>query len=133
MQWTDSKVEQLKELWEQGSIATEIAKVFGTSRCSILGKANRLKLTPRKRGCSSGTERATPIYKPKEIPSSAIAEPENPTTLEDLEFNQCRYPLGERNDPPKFFCGRNRHKHYSYCAYHVYVATKRVESSRQKL
>ena len=26
MQWTDSKVEQLKELWEQGSIATEIAK-----------------------------------------------------------------------------------------------------------
>lgn len=130
MQWTDSKVEQLKELWEQGSIATEIAKVFDTSRCSILGKANRLKLTPRKRGCSSGTRSATPIYKPKEIPSSAIAESENPTTLEDLEFNQCRYPLGERNDPPKFFCGRNRHKHYSYCAYHVYVATKKVEDTK---
>ena len=130
MQWTDSKVEQLKELWEQGSIATEIAKVFGTSRCSILGKANRLKLTPRKRGCSSGTNHATPIYKPKEIPSSAIAEPENPITLEDLANNQCKFPLGKRNDPPKFFCGRNRHKHYPYCAYHVYVATKKVEGTK---
>ena len=133
MQWTDSKVEQLKELWEQGSIATEIAKVFDTSRCSILGKVNRLNLTPRKRGCSSGNEHATPKYKPNEIPPSAIAEPENPLTLENLEFNQCRYPLGERNDPPKFFCGRNRHKHYSYCAYHVYVATKKVEGNRERL
>ena len=127
MQWTDSKVEQLKELWEQGSIATEIAKVFGTSRCSILGKANRLKLTPRKQGTPSGTRSVIPKYKPKEIPPSAIAEPENPTTLEDLANNQCKFPLGERNDPPKFFCGRNRHKNYSYCAYHVYIATKKVE------
>ena len=26
MQWTESKVEQLKELWEQGSVAIKIAK-----------------------------------------------------------------------------------------------------------
>ena len=135
MQWTDSKIEQLKE---QGSIATEIAKVFGTSRCSILGKANRLKLTPRKRGCSSGTRsdvpkykpKKIPRYKPKEIPSSAIAEPENPTLLEDLLNNQCRFPLWDKPDEPSLCCGRNRHKHYSYCAYHVYVATKKVEGSK---
>ena len=135
MQWTDSKVEQLKELWEQGSVAIKIAKELGTSRCSVLGKANRLKLTPRRRGCLSGTKQpsATPRYKPKEIPPSAIAEPENPTTLEDLANNQCRFPLGERNDPPKFFCGRNRHKHYSYCAYHVYIATKKVEGNHERL
>jgi len=133
MQWTDSKIEQLKELWEQGSIATEIAKELGTSRCSILGKANRLNLTPRRRGCLSGTRQpsATPRYKPKEIPSSAIAEPENPTLLEDLLSNQCRFPLWDKPDEPSLCCGRNRHKHYSYCAYHVYISTKKVEGTNR--
>ena len=130
MQWTDTKIEQLKELWEQGSIATEIAKELGTSRCSVLGKANRLKLTPRKRGCSSGTRSVIPKYKPKEIPPSAIAEPENPTLLEDLLSNQCRFPLWDKPDEPSLCCGRNRHKHYSYCAYHVYISTKKVEGTK---
>ena len=134
MNWTDTKIEQLKELWEQNTLTHEIAKQLGTTKNSVIGKARRINLEQRRRGCLSGTRndvpkykpKEIPRYKPKEIPSSAIAEPENPTTLEDLANNQCRFPLGERNDPPKFFCGRNRHKHYSYCAYHVYVATKRI-------
>ena len=129
MQWTDSKVEQLKELWEQGSIATEIAKELGTSRCSVLGKANRLKLTPRRRGCLSGTRQpsATPRYKPKEIPPSAIAEPENPTLFEEITDDMCKFPKWDKPNEPRLCCGRKVFKYYSYCAYHVYITTKRID------
>ena len=50
MNWTDQKINKLKGLWEQGIIASEIAKIFGTSKNSIIGKANRLNCTPRKQG-----------------------------------------------------------------------------------
>ena len=50
MNWTDQKINKLKKLWEQGIIATEIAKIFGTSKNSIIGKANRLNCIPRKQG-----------------------------------------------------------------------------------
>ena len=127
MNWTDTKIEQLKELWEQGSIATEIAKELGTSRCSVLGKANRLNLTPRKRGCSSGTRQPSATPKPKEIPLYTVEELKNRPTLEEIEFHQCRYPLGERNDPPKYFCGHDRYKNYSYCKPHVELCTDKKE------
>ena len=65
----------------------------------------------------------------EEIPASAIAEPENPTLMEDLKEHQCKFPLGDFNEPPKYFCGRKqwtqprKHAQY-YCLYHTYIATK---------
>ncbi len=113
MQWTESKTEQLKELWEQGSIATEIAKELGTSRCSVLGKANRLNLVARKQGALRGVKRsivpATPVV---------IEGPANPTLLEDLKDIHCRFPLWKENTDPHLFCGRQRWNHTSYCKAH---------------
>jgi len=69
----------------------------------------------------------------KEIPPSAIAEPENPTLMEDLKEDQCKFPLGE-DCPPKYFCGRKqwtkprKHGKY-YCIYHVYIAIKPKEKT----
>ena len=113
MQWTESKTEQLKELWEQGSIATEIAKELGTSRCSVLGKANRLNLVARKQGALRGVKRSivpvTPVV---------IEGPANPTLLEDLKDIHCRFPLWKENTDPHLFCGRQRWNHTSYCKAH---------------
>ena len=69
----------------------------------------------------------------KEIPSSAIAEPENPTLMGDLKEDQCKFPLGE-DCPPKYFCGRKQWKvprksSEYYCMYHVYKATKSKETT----
>ena len=56
-------------------------------------------------------------------------------TIEDVaDENSCRYPLGEVNEPPKYFCGRKqwtkprKHGKY-YCMYHVYKATKSKETT----
>ena len=133
LDWTESNINNLKELWEQGIKATEIAEHIkgGTTKSSIIAKARRLDCSQRKRGNSVGTTRphtTTTNNKPKEIPSSAIAEPEKPTLLEDLANDQCRYPLWEDNEP-KFFCGRTKYKHYSYCMYHVYITIKPKEKT----
>ena len=143
MSWTESKINKLKELWEQGIKATEIAERIkgGTTKNSVIAKARRLGCSQRNRSPIKDTNSlgikqprtTTTNNRPKKIPSSAIAEPENPTLLEDLTDDQCRYPLWEDNEP-KFFCGRKQWKaprKYSkyYCMYHVYITTKPRETT----
>ena len=111
MNWTDKKIEKLKELWEQGDVATEIAEVFGVSKNAIIGKANWLNLTPRKRGISPG------IKHPREsVP--IVIELENPTPLESLTSDQCKFPLWDKPTDPKLFCGKERWNKSSYCKMH---------------
>ena len=111
MNWTDKKIEKLKELWERGDVSTEIAKVFGVSKNAIIGKANWLNLAPRKRG---GAHR---IKHPRES-MPIVIEPENPTALVDLTSDQCKFPLWEKSNEPQLFCGRGRWDKSSYCKMH---------------
>lgn len=43
--WNQTRVEQLKNLWNTGLSAAEISQKIGGSRCAILGKAHRLGLS----------------------------------------------------------------------------------------
>ena len=139
MKWTNKKITQLKELWKKGTLATDIANVLGTSKNGIIGKANRLKCASRKSGRLNSVPRkydtSPDIKRPrvarKEVLESILSEmePENPTPLESLIPNQCKFPLGKEEDPVEFFCGRERwigpRKHGpNYCKYHVYVTAK---------
>jgi GcrA cell cycle regulator len=58
--WTPARVAQLKKLWEEGLSAALIAAEMGEgfTRNSIIGKTNRLKLTPRRTLSSLGAPRA---------------------------------------------------------------------------
>ena len=111
MNWTNKKIDKLKELWEQGDVATEIAKVFGVTKNAIIGKANRLNFTPRKRGGAYG------IKHPRESAPITI-ESENPTSLESLTSDQCKFPLWDKPTDPELFCGRRRWDKASYCKMH---------------
>ena len=45
-------------------------------------------------------------------------------TIEDVaDENSCRYPLGEINDPPKYFCGGIRYSNSPYCKVHLELCT----------
>lgn len=50
--WTDERIERLRELWAKGLTAPEIAVALGggVTRCSILGKVHRLGLPHRAPG-----------------------------------------------------------------------------------
>ena len=48
MSWTQEKEEKLKQLWEKGHTASQIAEILGdTTRNAVIGKAHRLKLAAR--------------------------------------------------------------------------------------
>ena len=49
-------------------------------------------------------------------------------TIEDVaDENSCRYPLGELNDPPKYFCGNVRYSNSPYCKVHLELCTDTKE------
>lgn len=48
MSWTDQRIDQLKNLWEKGLTASQIAdELGGVSRNAVIGKAHRLGLKSR--------------------------------------------------------------------------------------
>jgi hypothetical protein len=50
-------------------------------------------------------------------------------TIEDVaDENSCRYPLGEFNDPPKYFCGGIRYSNSPYCKVHLDVCTNKEKT-----
>lgn len=48
MSWTDERIEQLRNMWEKGLTASQIAdELGGVSRNAVIGKAHRLGLKSR--------------------------------------------------------------------------------------
>ena len=46
MSWTDERIEQLRNMWEKGLTASQIAdELGGVSRNAVIGKLSRLGLT----------------------------------------------------------------------------------------
>ncbi|NJM51503.1 MAG: GcrA cell cycle regulator [Sphingomonadales bacterium] len=55
MAWTDERIDQLKNLWEKGLTASQIAEELGgVSRNAVIGKAHRLGLKSRPSPVKSG-------------------------------------------------------------------------------
>ena len=136
MSWTEEKVAKLKELWSKGHTASQIAEALGdTTRNAVIGKAHRLDLearAPSKQSGQSSNSNNKPIRRGS-APTSRKAkfqsilldknfEPENPTKLENLTDDLCKWPLGEKMQPANFFCGRKVMEKFSYCKLHIIYA-----------
>tara|TARA_B100001123_G_C15294134_1_gene1018540 strand:+ start:1881 stop:2372 length:492 start_codon:yes stop_codon:yes gene_type:complete len=134
--WTDKKIEKLKELWGKGSTASQIASIIGdVTRNAVIGKAYRLNLTskstPKKTNFKSvahpqknesNSERKTRRSKFRSLLLDKNFEPENPKSLEELNDEICRWPIGHPDEPNFYFCGRKSMKDFPYCKLHVLYA-----------
>jgi len=75
MAWTDERIDQLKQMWEKGLTASQIAEELGgVSRNAVIGKAHRLGLKSRpspvkSKGTKAKTSKAA--AKPKKPPPKA--------------------------------------------------------------
>ena len=50
-------------------------------------------------------------------------------TIENVaDENSCRYPLGEINEPPKYFCGDVRYANSPYCKVHLVMCTSKEKT-----
>ena len=137
MSWTPKREEKLRELWKKGHSGSEIANILGdTTRNAVIGKAHRLKLdarsVSRKPIQKANLEKDNvAVVKNQKLGRKAKFkallldknfEPENPTKLENLTDKLCKWPLGERIEPAKFFCGRKSMEKFPYCKLHILYA-----------
>jgi len=137
MNWTPEREEKLRELWKKGHSGSQIANLLGsTTRNAVIGKAHRLQLQAR----STSTKPKIKIDTEKninvEVKKQKLGrkerfkallldknfEPENPTQIQDLTEEHCRWPLGEKMEPTSFFCGRKAMEKFPYCKLHVLYA-----------
>ena len=137
MSWTNQKVSKLRELWTKGHTASKIAEILGeTTRNAVIGKAHRLNLEerapsktkssserkqvssshPRLKGSASRKSKFNSILLDKNF------EPENPTALENLTDQTCKWPSGHPDEENFYFCGRKPVDSFPYCKLHVLYA-----------
>jgi GcrA cell cycle regulator len=150
MSWTPEREEKLKQLWKKGHSGSQIARLLGdgATRNSVLGKSFRLKLQSRvvtkKTTPRTNTEKdnspeikAQKLGRKEKFKALLISKnfpPEQPTILEDLNQDTCRYPLGEKLEPAKFFCGRKPVDKYPYCELHMlYSFAKKDEKEEDQI
>ena len=138
MSWTEEREQKLRELWEKGYTASQIAKMLGgsTTRNAVIGKAHRLKLaarvaskqskSPKKQDAVSGLNKQEGYISKKSRFKSLLLdknfEAENPKKLEELSDKNCRWPIGHPDEENFYFCGRNSVEGFSYCKLHVLYA-----------
>ena len=137
MSWTQEKEEKLRQLWEKGHTASQIAEILGdTTRNAVIGKAHRLNLSAKiKTRTATSNQNYQNSLNEQNIKSrkgrrskfkSLIIEkdfePENPKQLEELDENSCKWPIGHPNEKSFYFCGRTSLKDFSYCKLHLLYA-----------
>lgn len=118
MSWTDDRIEKLKELWDSGQSASQIAAALGgVTRNAVIGKAHRLGLQSR----PSPVKNESPEAPPKPVKEPA-AEPANRITLLELNERICKWPIGHPGDDDFHFCGRESQPGVPYCPRHCEIA-----------
>jgi GcrA cell cycle regulator len=79
MSWTDERIGQLREMWEKGMTASQIAdELGGVSRNAVIGKAHRLGLQARPSPVKAGEvqPKAEPVAKKvKSVPAAVPVAP----------------------------------------------------------
>ena len=148
MTWTDTRVEILKQSWQDGLSASLVAQKLETTRNAVIGKARRLGLAFRitssrrrpvkPRPAKARTKPAPPPFRfggrkkpdragtrtpkrPAAIPDLGPA-PDIPVTVATLTPTTCKWPLGDPKRPGFHFCGRTKPVTGPYCAHHAAIA-----------
>ena len=134
--WDETREAKLKELWEKGHTASQIAEILGnTTRNAVIGKAHRLKLAGRAQSKKTEKEKKQVVgnvskeeryinrrARFKSLLLDKDFEPENPKKLEELDDKDCRWPIGHPDQKDFYFCGRTPIEGFSYCKLHVLYA-----------
>ena len=76
MSWTDERIEQLRNMWEKGLTASQIAdELGGVSRNAVIGKAHRLGLKSRPSPVTATDKVAKPVKAAAPKPAAPVAAP----------------------------------------------------------
>ena len=153
MSWDEQNTKILRKLWAQGLSAAKISEqIPGKSRNAVIGRAHRLKLESRAVSRKSKPKVNLGNNIKSEVKTQKLGRKgkfrallidknypaENPTPLLELTDDHCRFPLGEKLEPAKFFCGRKPVKKeggsFPYCELHLlYSYVSRNEKEEDEI
>ena len=148
MSWNPDRENKLRELWNKGHTASQIATMLGeTTRNAVIGKAHRLNLKGRAASKKSSSVTKTKAEAGTEIKEGKLSrksrfkslildknfEPENPKKLEELTDNTCRWPIGHPYEKTFYFCGRKPLEKFPYCKLHILYAFQPKNSKEDNL
>ena len=140
--WTPAKIALLERYWTQGWTAQHIGDKLGATRNAVIGKAHRLKLTPRgeparvpvrqriqrvksaqpaAKSKLKGSRKTTTVSKP--IPPRPIANETVPVgdvcaATMALKADDCRWPMGDPYTDRFMYCESKKLENYPYCEEH---------------
>ena len=133
LQWTEDRLEKLKDLWEKGLSISQIGKELGVSRNAIAGKVHRMGLSKRQSPIAS---KSAPKKEATAKPAVEVAQPEKlPLKLALRNINwsrsRCSWPSGDPKTTAFKFCGKEVVAGKPYCNDHCFEAytTTRESSS----
>ena len=153
MPWTEEKVSELRDLWDQGLPTSQIGKILNFTKNAVVGKAHRIGLERR----PSPIKRN--IMKPDRKKARAPRMPNLSVSLKsDSDFDQkndlnkdynisqdkyyaqyllknnrnngCEWPIGHPNEIDFYYCGAKKIDSKPYCAKHclkAYVINEKIK------
>jgi len=129
--WTEERVDELKARLGRGESGTEICVAMqAVSRNAVVGKAYRLRLV---RPANFKVAKSARVRRPanprpavRAKPAKMADEPalpvfENPKTLMELQFGDCRWP-GDGSGINVLYCGAPTFNGRAYCLAHCRIA-----------
>jgi hypothetical protein len=151
--WTDDDIATLKDLWNKGHTAVEIAAVIGKglSKSAVIAKRSRLGFERAeayipKRSMAKAARDAGALQKPMNLrlvtpPPAPINLPRKVITggtsgrLADLERDDCRWIV--QDGPPghmdqAVMCGEPKREGSAYCASHHALTIVKRPSAAQR-
>ena len=153
--WTEETIAHLRALWDEGHSTAEIGRRMGLSKNAIIGKARRLRLTPRSspirakgsgsRPRNSGPARThgpslPPLRSVADIPAPprppmpapAPARPADPVFVRRVSCDPCCWPIGEPGTRSFRYCDGPAKPGKPYCAEHAEAAYVPTKSARDR-
>ena len=119
--WSETKLKELEDLWEQGHPISKIGEMLGVSRNSVAGKAHRMGLP----------KRTSPISSSKKENLSDKNNNENDDKNLPLKIKlrgvqwsriKCCWPEGDPKQNDFKFCGEDIFPGRPYCDKHSLLA-----------
>ncbi len=120
MAWTDERVAKLRELWDKGLSASQIAAALaeGVTRNAVIGKAHRMNLASRPSPVKSDPKKKAKKTVEKKVAPAKPQASGGKVSLLELTERMCKWPIGHPGEADFHFCGKPSAPTFPYCPEH---------------